>query len=71
MLHYLLKNSEIFQKENIHVDDLWLQKITTSAESETCDEENDFCDALQIEKMQDAFSQQESKQDDDHNNVDA
>ena len=65
-----MKNSEIFQKENIHVDDLWLQKITTSAESETCDEENDFCDALQIEKMQDAVSQQESKQDDDHNNFD-
>ena len=69
-LHYLLKNSEIFQKENIHVDNLWLQKITTSAESETCDEENDFCDVLQIEKMQDAVSQQERKQDDDHNNVD-
>ena len=34
------------------------------------DGENDFCDAFQIEKMQDAISQQESKQDDDHNNVD-
>ena len=40
-----------------------------SAERETCGEENDFCDTLQIEKMQDAVSQQESKQD-DHNNVD-
>ena len=34
------------------------------------DEENDFCDVLLIEKMQDAVSQQESKQDDDHNKVD-
>ena len=41
-LQYLLKNSEIFQKENIHVDDFWLKKITTSAESETCYEDNDF-----------------------------
>ena len=35
-LHYLLKNSEILQNENIHVDYLLLKKITTSAESEMC-----------------------------------
>ena len=63
-----MKNSDIFQKENIHVDDLWLQKIA-SAESETCYEDNNF-NTLQIEKMQDVVSQQESNQDDDHNNFD-
>ena len=29
-----------------------------------------FCGTLQIEKMQDVVSQQESNQDDDHNNFD-
>ena len=31
---------------------------------------NDFCDTLQIEKMQGVVSQQESNHDDDHNNFD-
>ena len=65
-----MRNSEISQKGNIPVDDLWLKKITTSAESEICYEDNDFSDTLQTEKMQDEVSQQESNQDDDQNNFD-
>ena len=49
---------------------MWLKKIPTSAESETCYEDNDFCHILQIKKMQDVVSQQKSNQDDDHNNFD-
>ena len=49
---------------------MWLKKITTSAASETCYEDNDFFHTLQIEKMQDVISQQKSNQDDDHNNFD-
>ena len=49
-LHYLLQNSKLFQNPNIHIDETWITKLSTSNGTETCYLDNDFCNKYNIDE---------------------